>query len=377
MADMIKCAGVILLYFFLFYVAGYWVQTGISRIQRRKCKQEPQQERPPVSETILIGFFTYYLLFQLVTVPMMFTLQPLDHLTKVWTGLVCLGLIVTIFLWFRAGSLPWKRERKPGIKERKEQTSSLWNRFWHSCSYIIVLAQTILVSVITYSYWDATYYVGTVSFSLYHNAINTYNPLTGRLLDHFDLKHCLATYHMHDAVVCQLFGIHPLVETKTIMVIVITILVGMVYYRIARYLFAKDEFAVAAMMGFCLLLNLCSYSLYTSASFLIFRTYEGKAITGALTTAVLLYLFLKIYGHPWEKRNWIQLFLVSWGAMAVSASAMILVPTAILAYGCVVTIHERKWQPLLRSVLCTLPCVAALLLYLLSRMGYLKIYAWR
>lgn len=358
MAEWIKCIGIIGLYFLLFFTFGTLV-----------CGFRTK-EKASVPFTILIGFFAYYVLFQVVTLPMMFTLQPLSALTAVW----CVCVLLVLLAAFIRAVKKMHRMRK---EKQKQETYPLSDRIWKAAQAMIVLLHTVLVSVIYYSYWDATYYVGTVSFSVYHNAINTYNPLTGRLLDTFDLKHCLATYHMHDAVVCQLFDVHPLIETKTVMVIVITILVNLAYYCLARRLFGKNEFATAVMMGFCLLVNLCSFSLYTSSSFLLFRTYEGKAITGALVTTVLFYLFLQIYENPQRKRGWYYLTIVSWGAVAVSASAMILVPAAIGAFAVVMLLKKRKWRTILYAGISMLPCFLSLLVYFLNRLGILSIHTWR
>lgn len=358
MAEWMKAAVVVILYFVLFYIFGRLVLS----FQRK--------EKSSIAFSLLIGFFVYYSLFQIVTVPLMFTLQPLSRLTGIWGVIVLAIVIVSIFRRHKI-KLVAQETNLPG------EPDSHKNIFWKFVQVLIVMIHTAVSSVMYFSYWDATFYIGTVSFSVYHNAINTYDPLTGRLLDGFDLKHCLATYHMHDAVVCQLFDLHPLIETKTVMVIVITILVNLAYYCLARKLFEKNEFGVAVMMGFCFLLNLCSYSLYTSSGFLMFRTYEGKAITGALVTAVLFYLFLRLYEDPRSCWEWGLLTLISWGAVAVSASAMMLVPTAIGAYAIVLWIRNREWRVFLRAGISMLPCLISMALYFMYRMGILYIHAWR
>ena len=348
-----KAAVVIVMYFVLFYIFG------------RLILSFRAKEKPSAAFAILIGFFAYYSLFQLVTLPLMFTLQPLSSLTRLWSVIVVVVVAVTLFRLYK-------------IKQTAVVKShSYRDVFWKAVQVFVVMVHTAVTSVMYFSYWDATFYIGTVSFSVYHNAINTYDPLTGRLLDGFDLKHCLATYHMHDAVVCQLFDLHPLIETKTVMVIVVTILVNLAYYCLARKLFGKNEFGVAVMMGFCFLLNLCSYSLYTSSSFLMFRTYEGKAITGALVTTVLFYLFLRLFeGHrSWQE--WGLLTLVSWGAVAVSASAMMLVPIAIGAFAVVLWIKNKEWRIFINAGISMLPCLISMAMYFLYRMGILYIHAWR
>ena len=47
---------------------------------------------------------------------------------------------------------------------------------------------------------------------------------------------------MHDAVVCCLLGLHPLIETKTVMVIVVTIVLNLLYHRFGRRYFKNSFF---------------------------------------------------------------------------------------------------------------------------------------
>lgn len=293
----------------------------------------------------------------------MFTVQPLSQLTAVWT-VVALG-IVMISAWTNRKS--W-HQHVCGISKRVDRKKR--DVVWWIAIVGIVLANVVVVSTIYSSYWDATYYVGNVSYSLYYDSINTINPLYGTVMEYFDMKHCLATYHMNDAVFCQLFGIHPLVETKTIMVIVITLVLNMVYYRFAEFFFGDVAWKKAMMMGFCLLVNLCTYTAYTASSFVLLRTYEGKAIAGAIIASMLFYWFLQLFLKREEDRfAWMGLFVTSWGAAAISSSALFLV---LVGIGCFMIVHwfqVRRWKVIVKSVICMMPSALVLACYLLNRLG--------
>lgn len=353
--EWFKAIGIVVLYIVLFYLFG-------SMITLRK-----ENVRPSLSMTLLVGFFVYYILFQIVAIPMMFSLQPLSHLSVVWSGVVM--VIGLLSAWNNH-----KRWKKLWNVRRQSYISSKANLLWWLLIVGVASANVLIVSVIYSSYWDATYYVGNVSYAVYYNSINTINPLHGSVMEYFDLKHCLATYHMHDAVVCQLFRIHPLIETKTIMVIVVTILLNLVYYEFAQFFFPKAEWKRAWMMAFCLLINLCTYTAYTSSSFVLLRTYEGKAIAGAIIAPMLFYWFVQLF---LEKENntfaWTGLFITSWGATAISSSALFLVLSGI---GCFMVVHWiqiRRWRIIANSVICMMPSIIVLGCYLLNRLGVLVV----
>lgn len=353
MIDFIKCLGIIALYIVCFLGFGLWV---------RKILKFREVS---FSLAITTGFFAYYALFQIITIPMMFSLQKLSSLTLIW-GIVLAIIVLSSLI---VNNKDWSQCIR-GIR-----SFFIGRNIWSYAIVFIVLINVILVSVLYSSYWDATYYVGTVSFSVYNNTINTINPLTGVTYDMFDLKHCLATYHMNDAVFCQLFNIHPLIETKTIMVIVVTIIANIIFYQLSKLLFPESKVGRMLMLAFILLIQICTYSSYTSSSFFLLRTYEGKAITSTITVSMILYLFIRIEREWGKWENWLLLFLTSWGAVAISSSAMFLVPVSIGCFSLVEAIRRRQINVLAKGALAALPSIVMLICYMLYRVGVLYFYA--
>ncbi len=315
------------------------------------------------SRTALYGFFLYHVAFQVVTIPLMLLEQPLSLLTKIWTVILFMVILIALICcgktWVRAGV----RNIKGLFGDEK----------WNWVPVIVTLISALVVSVLYVSFWDATYYVGQVSFSVYTDTINLVDPLSGEFLEFFDWKHGLATYQMEDAVMCRLTGIHPLIETKTIMVIVISVLTNLIYYQLGRCLFHGKKSAVAVFMLLTLAVNFCTYSAYSTSNFLFFRTYEGKAITGNLTIPFILLLMLELYRDGESRRQWLSFLLVAWGAVALASSAMFLVPTALAAGLIPYGIWKRRPQVWGKMILVMIPCLIVILCYLLNRLGWLTL----
>lgn len=353
MLDGMKCIAALLVYFLLFFVFGIWFRhlTG--------------KKEMSLSSTLMMGFFCYYALFQVVTVPLMFSLQPLSLLTRVWSAAAAVFTVAGLWVCRRDIHTLWKRTAEGWRK----------NRWAFLLAALVVTANVVFVSVLYSSYYDATFYVGTVSYSVHYNTINTIAPLSGVTMDMFDMKHCFATYHMNDAVFCQLFNLHPLIETKTVMVVVVTVMANLIYYQIAGKMLRGDWLQASFMLGFILLINLCTYSSFTASSFLLFRTYEGKAVTGTVTMSALLLVFLELNQEHRRGRDWLAVGMIAWGAVAVSSSAMFLVPVAVMAYAGALWICRKDWKCVPIAFFCCIPCFAILGCYFLSRMGIFYVYA--
>ena len=122
-----------------------------------------------------------------------------------------------------------------------------------------------------------------------------------------------------------------------------------------------------------LVVNICTYSAYTTSGFFMYRTYEGKSITANISIPAVIYLLLDLYRKGDKKENWQRMFLVSWGSVSIASSAMFLVPVTIAAGAFPYAVREKKPIVLVKLGLVVLPCVAVILCYLLGRIGWLEI----
>lgn len=363
MMEYVKILAVVIIYMCLFFTFGSFVTFG-------KKSDQCSADGNSMGMTVVLGFFLYYIIFQIITIPMMFTGQALHRLSAVWAVLAG-GVMASSVL------LHWNRWKKHFLKKRPHRVlKERWEVFWKAAAVLVVLANIMIASAIYSNYWDGTYYVGSISYAVYYDSISVVNPLGGTFvttfLEYFDLKHCLATYHMNDAVFCQLFAIHPMVEAKTIMVIVITIILNLVYIRLSHIFFPENMRSRVLFIGFCLLINLCTYSSYTASSFILLRTYESKAIAGAIIAVMLFYWFIRLFQEE-RKFYWIGLFLTSWGAAALSSSALFLVMAGLGVFAVIEWIRTRQVQSFINTVLCMIPAGMELFCILLYDIGILNI----
>ena len=312
-----------------------------------------------ISYRILLGFFCYFLLFQLAALPLKLTLQPLSLLTKVWC--VILLAVTVLFLFVNRKSFPDKCSYcKTLLREQK----------WLLCILLLlVIFQILLVNFNgeTYALWDQSYYIGDVSSSVYTNTLGQYDPYTGKLLKKLHTEYLLETYQNHSAVLCQLFGIAPLIETRTAESSLIVILANLVNYQLGLQLFANSRKKSTLLVFFLFWLNLFSYNLYTSAEFLFFRSFEGKTILACLIMPMVCLLFLKIAKEHTDRHHWIDLFLVVFASFGLNMSSVYMLPFELSICLIPLGFYKKSFSVWLRYVLCLIPCILYGAAYLVTK----------
>ncbi|MCI9140173.1 MAG: hypothetical protein HFI78_10820 [Lachnospiraceae bacterium] len=354
MGNTIVCIGMIIINFILYLAFGSFLTRFLKK------------EAFSVTLTLFVGFFFYYSLFSIVCVPMMIRLRPLSELSKFWGGLVIFIVLLSFLFHWKM----WAGAAK-GIGEF---IKGHWIFFL--CAVALSIVQVVVIVNAYHFTLDATFYVGTVSTSVYTDRMNIFNPYTGAWQDHFELRYFFATYPIHDAVVCQITGIHPLIETKTIMSSVVVLFTNIIYYKIASELWGEKKGSIWMMMFFAALIHFHYITIFTSANFLLTRTFEGKAIIGNVVLPALFYFFILFIRGKDSLIYWIMLFFICAGSNGLSTTANMLVPAALGIYLFPLTFIKKKWTFIPKCLACMAPGVVMMLLYVGYVKGYYVLYTY-
>lgn len=315
---------------------------------------------------LIVGFFTYYILFFITCFPFMIKYRPLSWFINTWVPIVCIILIVSLVINIKNIKV-LLNESCAFIKE---------NKFVSLAIFIVVFAQIIIVTC-TYNFTlDAAYYVSNVTTSLDTNMINVYDPFTGMWQDHYEVRYLFATYSINDAVICSLFSIPALIETKLTMSGIVIILVNVIYVKIANYLFKDDKKGVAVMTAVIFFVNLMFYTIFTSSLFLLTRTYEGKTVVGNLSVLTIFYIFMLLINDEKIESPWISIFLISLGSMTISSSGNMLIPAELSVLFVPYTFIKKSIKPLPKIIACMLPGVVMVLVYILYVKGVFVFYTY-
>lgn len=344
----------------------------------------------PLLLSVVAGFFFYYFVFFFVCVPPMQYFRPLSMLTKIWTPVVIVTIVISVLLngkqwikWFgNAVSYARKHPVVVGL-------------------FIVLIGIQIVLVSCTYNFTlDAAYYVANVATSVETDMMNVYDPFTGAWQDHYEMRYFFATYSIQDSVVCQLTGIPALIWTKSVMAVTIILLTNMVYIMIARELLIyrngrkvltqettisaetesdkkkRAEIAVVIMAALMFAVNLTFITIYTSSLFLMTRTYEGKAIVGNLAIMTVFYLFLRMNDESIDVRPWLITFIVCFGASTISSSANMLLPVELTVLFLPLIWRKKSWGSILKYAACVVPGLVFSLVFVLYVKGYFVLYTF-
>jgi len=326
----------------------------------------PQKDgRRSLAVTLCVGFFAYYAAFAIVCLPFMLTYRPLSLLARIWVIPCVIVFAVSAILYHRS----WKAEFV-------SLSGDIGKNKAFYVTVFVITAITIILTVITYNFTlDAAYYVAQVTTNVDTDMINVYDPFTGNWQDHFELRYVFSTYNAADSVICSLTNLPALVETKSVMSSVVMLIVNILYVYICRSLF--DDHKRALLMYILMTVaNFFFISIYTTSNFLMTRTYEGKSVVGNVSVILIFVLYMMLVKSEGDINVFLMLFVVCLGTATVSSTANMVIPAQVCVLFVPYALLHKKYGMLPKILLCIVPELIMMIVYVLYVKGYYAIYTF-
>lgn len=312
------------------------------------------------------GQFCLWACFQLICVP--FVLWSGNFVPMLYLFLGCslalaaLGAARSIAGWRKkkaSGAVIPVFRRKPGRAE-----ALLWILF-----AAVLLFQLVQAVRMTYTDGDDAYYVAISTTVANDELMYRKLPYTGYSTE-LDARHGLAPFPVWIACLAKLSGMEAVSVAHLVLPVVLIAFAYGVFYLLGRTLLPAWGGKFPLYLIFTELLVLFgNYSIYTSESFLIARSRQGKAALSGIVIPFLFYLLLL-----WLKRLERQeklpgvfyLLLLSANITSCLCSTLGGVLLCMLAgiTGLFGAVSYRRWRQLVPMGLCCLPCVGYAVLYL-------------
>ena len=270
-----------------------------------------------IGMNLLIGFLSEQALFQVLCFLITANSGILHHLTMVWEIGKIILLVISVLACHKIIRKQW--EWLLGIMKANK-------------------AMTILVLFVIFAFWwyvaingerndDADYYIALMTTTVDTDSLFKYNAYTGMELDSLYFRRLFVTFEIHSAVLCQLTRLHPLIFSRIIRAGQNVWLTSIAVMLCADALFFKEnkkrvEKTMLCCILFWMIQPMLANTIYTPATFLLYRAYEAKAFTANGIILIGLYLCVKM----WEERNgtyFILLAIYLWGSLALSTSAFV------------------------------------------------------
>lgn len=314
---------------------------------------------------MIVGRFLYFILFNVVALPMKLHFRPLSDLTIVWIVVITLSFII---LWFY--NLKYLRQKAKGIFGfvRKNFILSTGFLVLFLVQFIYISSQTAWVIGVT----DDMYYIGDVSTSVYTNTIQQYNYLTGMKNSHLVNAYLIPMYPIHSAVITQLTGLPPLIENKWALTASWILLTDCMYLLWGQVLFKSNRKKIWGFMVAITWIFFCQRkAMGFFAMEMVYRTAEGKTLLVNLVVPFLYYLFTRIVFFNEKKQEWYILFIATIGSFCLVMSSMFILPFVLGSFYVCYILLGKKWRLIGPAMLCFFPCVVVLGIYLLLQKGIL------
>lgn len=361
---------------------------------------------------LLSGYFGMWAIFELAAVPAVLWVEydNFKVASVVFTVLTLLSAAAGVALLYRNG-----KEGKPGLvagqagpgvrregaNSLKEKGAALVKRLLTGTGVewllFFVLLGFQLYKAVAFSSFDGddAYYVVESLIAQEAGVMYRILPLTGGSTG-LDVRHAMAVFPMWVAFISVRAGMHATIVSHVVMPLVLIPLTYLLYYEIGRILFVKcpqsggkqdgvpgtgkDVFHRENLPVFMIIMAMFqifgNVSIYTSETFFLTRTWQGKALAGALVIPALFWVFLQVYDKGVRKGRtdaglWILLVCINMTAGVCSSIAVFLVCILIAVATFCLAVAERDWKVLFKVGAACIPNVVYMAVYVVMAYSYL------
>ena len=334
--------------------------------------------------TYISGFIACLAVFQIITVPIvLWNDYGFRVVVPLFSILTVLMAGVGIFLTSRTAKkeeftgedeiVPFalifqRRKLKPvervTNKEKREE-GILW-------LLVLVVIGFQLFMACYYSSFDGddAYYVVQSVLADETDTLYRIRPYTG-LSTGIDLRHSLAVFPIWIAYIARMSGVHATIVAHTVLPLILIPITYWIYLEIGKKMLKRDKHKLPVFMIFIAFMQIFgNVSIYTTSTFFLTRTWQGKSLLANVVIPAIIWLVLWIFesdgfGKEGRMGLWIMLVLTNFVAAMSSTASVFLAAMLIGVIGLVLGIRERKIQIPLRLMISCVPLVLYGVIFLL------------
>ncbi len=359
----------------------------------------PAEKRSP-GFVLLSGYFGMWALFEIAAVPAVLWVEydNFKIASAVFTVFTLLAAAAGVVLLYRNG-----KAGAPGLILGNRVTA-VAKRFFAGTGvewllFFALLGFQLYKAVAFTSFdGDDAYYVVESLLAQEAGVMYRILPLTGGSTG-LDVRHAMAVFPMWTAFVSVRAGVHATIVSHVVMPLVLIPLTYLLYYEIGRILFVKMPRTGGKQIGkeqlqdagrsvssrenlpiFMIVMAVFqifgNVSIYTNETFFLTRTWQGKAVAGALVIPALVWVFLLIYDKGVKNGRtdvgvWILLVCVNMTAGVCSSIAVFLVCILVAVTTFCLAVAERDWKILFKVGAACIPNVIYMGIYVFMAYSYL------
>ncbi|MDE7286849.1 MAG: hypothetical protein K2N55_08440, partial [Lachnospiraceae bacterium] len=191
---------------------------------------------------------------------------------------------------------------------------------------------------------DDAYYGAQAVIAQQIDTLYRVNPYTGRSAP-LDVRHCLALFPIWEAYIGSMSGIHATIICHSVAPLLLIPLTYILYNLLGRQLLKeKKELLPMFMVLIALWQMFGNISIYTTETFFLTRTWQGKSFAGNFVIPAVIWIFLCLM----EEKNtgrigfWILLTCLNFAGGASSSLAILLSCLMTAGFSLLFAIKEKR-----------------------------------
>ena len=359
------------------------IPVGLGLLFRKSPKREHLPKKlQTAGVTLLIGYLLLFALLEMVGIPIMLlsVYHGYSRMVILYAALQILGAGAGYGFWIYRG----KKARKTNLSGALKETDNiLWLRrapydSWEGRLLLVLFLLLVgfqLCMAFTRASFDGddAYYVVQALTAQQTDTLYRIDPNRGVSMP-LDARHALALFPIWEAFVGTMCGIHATVMAHSVAPLFLIPLTYLIYYEIGRELFCNKKSLLPMFMVLMALWQMFgNVSIYTTETFFLTRTWQGKSFAGNFIIPAVFWIFLCLFREE-ERENqqkldlgaeadaegknrkiqrensgslWILLTLLNLAAGASSSLAVLLSCALTMGLGMLVTIRSRRFRNLI------------------------------
>jgi hypothetical protein len=305
--------------------------------------------------TYVCGWFVSFFIFEIMAIPFIALQKSFTMLVIAYSSI--LGIVLAASLYLGRGL--WKKYREWICDFIKSPTivKALW-----ALAILIIIFQ--MVYAVFYEYYDGddAYYIAVSVATKTYDSMYVTNPYTGYASE-LDMRHAFSPTPIYEAWLSRLSHIAPAIVAHSVLAPIWLGFMYCIYAQIGKKLLKqRRKYQPVFLLLIAVWFMFGNVSLYTSETFAITRTWQGKGLMAGMVIPALMLCLLYLADKA-DKGIWILLVCVCMSAAFATSVSFMLIPTIVGLASLIIGIRKKSLVYMIKIFACCIPCLAVAACY--------------
>ncbi len=304
-------------------------------------------------KTLLMGFFVYYIIFEVIYLPVMLIGGRLTVMLVLWI-MAILAIIAVYIMKFRESG---KTTAKIIYKDIQNNGIVL------GIAAAVAVVAVYILGIVSKSMGNTGYSVGAIVDAVKTGRMFSTESYSGMKTVYRDMPAALSGFYMNFAVYSVIFGVPAGDMTNIVMSAIGVVMSAVAVYCVGKRVLEADSKAGVGFLiiYFCMSLFLISDN--SAGGYLIGRAYDEKSFGANVVVPALIYAMMGLWRGK-DKENAIKrMLIVIVGSIAVSISSVYAVAAVIIVNFIAFFIVGRDLKYIRSAVVCVIPALIYVAIY--------------